>query len=75
MAVDRLPDLESLATELVQLRHRQGDLLRQHDKLSQRMAAFPNDFGLAWARSMTSEMQAVSSRIEELEAQLMLYRG
>jgi hypothetical protein len=74
MAVERLPDPDSLAAELTHLRHRQRDLLRQHDKLTERMLAFPNEFGLAWASAMASEVQTIGSRIEELETQLFLHR-
>lgn len=72
VAVDRLPDATALASELAHLRHRQADLLRQHDRLTERMLAFPNEFGLAWAKSLASEVQTMSSQIEELEAELLL---
>ena len=72
MAVERLPDPGLLASELAHLRHRRAELLRQHDRLTERMLAFPNDFGLAWARSLASEIETMSSKIDELEAQLLL---
>ena len=72
MAVERLPDLDAVATELAHLRHRQRDLLRQHDKLTERMLAFPNDFGLAWGRSLAAEIESLGERGAELEAQLFL---
>jgi hypothetical protein len=72
MAVERLPDPEALGTELVHLRHRQRELLRQHDKLTQRMLAFPNDFGLTWAKSLAREIENLGARIAEIEAQLLL---
>jgi hypothetical protein len=71
MAVEPLPNRDLLATELTRLRHRQSDLLRQHDRLTERMLAFPNDFGLAWARSLASEIETLGSRIDELEGQLL----
>jgi hypothetical protein len=74
VAVERLPDHEALAAELAHLQHRQLDLLRQHDKLTERMLAFPNDFGLAWARSLAAEIETMSGRIRELEAYLLSYR-
>ena len=74
MAVERLPDPERLASELTHLRHRQADLLRQHDRLTERMLTFPNEFGLAWAKSLASEIQTMGSQIEALEAHLLLYR-
>jgi hypothetical protein len=75
VAIERLPDHEALAAELAHLRHRQRDLLRQHDKLTERMLAFPNEFGLAWARSLASEIEGMAARIAELETQLYLQRG
>lgn len=74
VAIEKLPDHEALAAELAHLRHRQRDLLRQHDKLTERMLAFPNEFGLAWARSLASEIEGMSVRIVELETQLYLQR-
>jgi hypothetical protein len=72
VAVEKLPDHEALAAELAHVRHRQRDLLRQHDKLTERMLAFPNDFGLAWGRSLAAEIEGLAARIAELEAQLYL---
>jgi len=74
MAVEKLPDYEALASELAHIRHRQLDLLRQHDKLTERMLTFPNDFGLAWARSLAAEIEGMSVRIDELEAKLLPHR-
>lgn len=75
MAVEHLSDPDALAAELVHLRHRQRDLLRQHDRLTERMLAFPNEFGLAWARSLAAEIESLGLRSAELEAQLFLRRG
>jgi hypothetical protein len=75
VAVERLPDLDAIATELARLRHRQRDLLRQHDRLTERMLAFPNEFGLAWARSLAAEIESLGLCAAELEAQLFLRRG
>jgi hypothetical protein len=73
MAVERLPDLDALSTELAHLEHRQRDLLRQHDTLTERMLAFPNDFGLAWARSLAGEIEELAGRIAEIEAHLLVF--
>jgi hypothetical protein len=73
-AVEKLPDYEALAAELAHIRHRQLDLLRQHDKLTEGMLTFPNDFGLAWARSLAAEIEGMSVRIDELEAKLLPHR-
>jgi hypothetical protein len=72
VAVEKLPDPDALAAERARLQHRQRDLLRQHDTLTERMLAFPNDFGLAWARSLAAEIENMGARIAELEAQLFL---
>ena len=74
MAVEKLPDTEALAAELAHLQHRQRDLLRQHDKLTERMLEFPNDFGIAWARSLATEIESMAVRIGELEAKLLPHR-
>jgi hypothetical protein len=74
VAVEKLPDPDVLAAKLAHLQHRQSDLLRQHDKLTERMFAFPNDFGLAWARSLAAEIESMGARIAALEAQLFLQR-
>ncbi|HEY1513879.1 MAG TPA: hypothetical protein VGF66_08995 [Gaiellaceae bacterium] len=74
MAVEKLPDTDALAAELAHLQHRQRDLLRQHDKLTERMLAFPNDFGMTWARSLATEIEAMAARIADLEAQLLFQR-
>jgi hypothetical protein len=74
VAVEKLPDYEALAAELAHIRHRQLDLLRQHDKLTERMLAFPNEFGLAWARSLAAEIEAMAVRIDELEAKVLPHR-
>ena len=75
MAVERLPDVDALATELARLRHRQRGLLRQHDKLTERMLVFPNDFGLSWAKALAAEIRGIGARIDELESQLLPYRS
>jgi hypothetical protein len=72
VAVEKLPDTEALGAKLAHLQHRQRDLLRQHDTLTERMLAFPNDFGLAWARSLAAEIERMAAQIEGIEAQLYL---
>ncbi len=74
VAIERLPELDGLAAELAHLQHRQRDLLRQHDRLTERMLEFPNDFGLAWARSLAAEIEVMARRIAVLEAQLLPHR-
>ena len=60
MAHDALPDLDELATELVQLRHRQRDLLSQYEKALERIAAFPNEFGRAQAASLAERLDEMA---------------
>jgi len=75
VAVEHLPDPDALAAELAHVRHRQRDLLRQHDRLTERMLAFPNEFGLAWARSLATEIESLSTEITAIEARLFLSRA
>ena len=74
VAVGHLPDLDAVAAELAHLRHRQRELLRQHDKLTERMLAFPNEFGRAWARSLAAEIEGMSTQIAAIEAELLFSR-
>jgi hypothetical protein len=71
MAADSLPDFHELALELIQLRHRQQDMLRQHDKALERIAAFPNEFGRAQASAIAAAIEEIADRIEAVEAQLI----
>jgi hypothetical protein len=74
VATDDLPDLDALATELVQLVRRQDDLLRLHDNLTEQLMAFPNDFRRARAARVGAEIQELGERIEWIEAQLLPFR-
>jgi len=74
VATERLPDLDALATELAHLQHRRRDLTRQHEKLCERMLEFPNEFGLAWSRSLAAELEGLAARASDLEAKLFLQR-
>jgi len=71
MAVDRLLEATAFDIELHELRQRQRDLLRQHDRLTERMLVCPNDFGLAWARSLAAEIEGLGRRIEQIESQIL----
>lgn len=75
MAADGLPDLEVLATELVQLEQRRGDLLRQHDKLTARLLAFPNDLARRQASALAEQIGSLTHRMQEIEAQLVPRRA
>lgn len=74
MAADELPNFEALALELVQLQHRQQDVLRQHDRALERIAAFPNEVERKRAAALASTLDEVGARIEWLEAQLVRVR-
>jgi hypothetical protein len=74
VATDDLPDLDALAVELVQLKRRQQDLLRLHDRLTEQLMAFPNEFRRAQAARVDEEIREMSERIESLEAQLLPLR-
>jgi hypothetical protein len=74
MAHVPLPDLDQLALELVQLRHRQRDLLNQHELALERIAAFPNEFQQARAGALATQLDEMTARMEWLEAQLLPLR-
>ena len=74
VAADELPDFDALALELVQLQHRERDLLRQYDKALERIAAFPNEVEQARAAAIGNALAAIGERIESLEAQLVPIR-
>ena len=74
VATDELPDLDSLAAELVHLKHRQRDLLRLHDKLTEQLMAFPNEFRRAQATRVADEIEAIDDRRAWLEAQILPLR-
>ncbi|HZU20491.1 MAG TPA: hypothetical protein VE982_04665 [Gaiellaceae bacterium] len=72
MAADPdLPDLDALAIELVELRRRRAELSRRHDRLQDRLAIFPNEFQRAQERAMADDLAALTTRIDQLEAQLL----
>ena len=74
MSHDPLPDLDELGVELVQLRHRQRDLLNQYETVLERIAAFPNEFQRARAAVLATTLDEMTARIEWLEAQLLPLR-
>jgi len=74
MAHDPLPDLDELAVELVQLRHRQRDLLNQYEAALERIAAFPNEFQQTRAAALAAQLDEMTARMEWLEAQLLPLR-
>ena len=75
MASERLPDIDGIDSELADVQRRLRDLVEQHDALTERMAACPNDFGLAWARSLAAEIDALDARIAATEARHLIWPG
>lgn len=71
MATDDLPDFDALGLELVQLRHRLADLQRQHERVLERIALFPNEAERARAAKLAASIDEMMERSERLEAQLL----
>ena len=74
MAHDESPDPKQLATDLVQVRHRQADAIRHYERVLERIAAFPNEVEQARAAALAASIDEMGSQIEQLEAQLLPYR-
>ena len=76
MAAERydLPDLDELALELVQLRHRRADVQRRLDRVAYRLAAFPNELALAQQNALEAELAEMEQRVLRIEAQLLPIR-
>lgn len=68
------PDFDDLGAELRHLEHRRKDLLRLHDRLSQQLMAFPNEFRKARVEKVTEEFTEISDRIARIEALLLADR-
>ncbi|MBA2299010.1 MAG: hypothetical protein H0W14_13360 [Actinobacteria bacterium] len=70
MAVAKLPDLDALALELVQLERKEPEISARRRKLHDRLNAFPNEFTQRQEREVSAERRAMHERIDELHAQL-----
>ena len=73
-AAPNLPDLDDLALERVQLQRRLSDLERQHERLQERLAAFPNEVTARDERRVASELETVNDRIDKIDATLIPLR-
>jgi hypothetical protein len=69
-AAPELPDFGALALELIQLEHRANDLRRQHTRIVDRLATFPNEFTAAKERELAAELRELIGRMRRIEAQL-----
>lgn len=70
MAVAKLPDLDALAIELVQLERAERELSARRRKLHDRLDAFPNEVAKRREEALSAERRAIHRRIDELRAQL-----
>lgn len=74
VAAEDTPDFDAFALERVQLAHRQREMLRQHDKVLERIAGFPNEFERARAAAIAAALEEIADRIEVIDAQILPYR-
>jgi hypothetical protein len=75
MAAERnVPDFDALALERVQLQHRLSDLERRHERLLERLAAFPNEVTVMQEQRVASELEVVGNRIDKIDATLIPLR-
>lgn len=70
MSTPELPDLDELALNLVQARHRGADLKRRLEKAEERHAQFPTEHTLRSLDELKDEDQALKAEIARLEEQL-----
>jgi hypothetical protein len=70
MSNEELPDLDDLATRLVQLRHRSQDLTRLLERQEERHYQFPSDHTKKTFDDLRAEDAALRSEIERLEEQI-----
>jgi predicted RNase H-like nuclease (RuvC/YqgF family) len=73
-AAPNLPDFDALALERLQLQRRLSDLERRHERLEERLAAFPNEVTAKEERRVASELEAVNNRIDNIDATLIPFR-
>ena len=68
MAIAKLPDMDALAIELVQLERRELEISALRRKLHDRLNSFPNEFTQRRERELSDERRAVHHRIDELRS-------
>jgi hypothetical protein len=73
-AAPNLPDLDELALEYVQLEHRGAELQRRHERVIERLSAFPSLFTANEERMIAAELDALISRMRQIDAQLLPLR-
>jgi hypothetical protein len=73
-AAPNLPDLDALALEYVQLEHRAEDLQRRHERVIERLTAFPSEFTAAQERALAAELDTLVARMRQIDAQLLPIR-
>jgi len=70
MSSAELPDLDELATRLVQLRHRAQDLARVLERAEERHYQFPSDHSQKTLDGLKADEGALRAEIEQLEEQI-----
>jgi hypothetical protein len=73
-AAPELPDLDLLALEYVQLERRAADVQRRHERVIERLAAFPSLFTAQEERTLAAELDALIARMRQIDAQLLPLR-
>jgi ABC-type phosphate transport system auxiliary subunit len=70
MSSPDLPDLDQIAMQLVQLRHRAQDLARLLERAEERHYQFPSDHSQKTLDDMRAEDSALRAEIAQLEEQI-----
>jgi hypothetical protein len=73
-AAPDLPDLDLLALEYVQLERHAADLQRRHERVIERLSAFPSLFTAQEERTLAAELDAAIARMRQIDAQLLPLR-
>jgi hypothetical protein len=73
-AAPDLPDLDLLALEYVQLERRAADLQQRHERVIERLSAFPSLFTAQEERTLAAELDAAIARMRQIDAQLLPLR-
>jgi hypothetical protein len=68
VAIAKLPDMDALALELVQLERRELDISARRRKLHDRLNSFPNEFTQRLERELSDERHAIHDRIDQLKS-------
>jgi len=70
MSLPDLPDLDQIAMQLVQLRHRVQDLSRVIERTEERHHQFPSEHSQKTLDDLRSEDNAIRAEIAALEEQI-----